>query len=154
VPFYHPQKTAASNAVTDLIRAVMRMNATVQKSGTRLMRGTGMTTARWQTLSELCALEKPVSVSELARYMGLTRQAVQRLVDGMASDGLLELSANSGNARAIHLHLTEAGKAAYEAALERKWSWTNTIAEGLEAEQIACAVGLLKAVTQKMQATH
>ncbi|WP_373540345.1 hypothetical protein [Chamaesiphon sp.] len=38
------------------------MNATVQKSGTRMMRGTGITNARWQTLSELFALDRFVTV--------------------------------------------------------------------------------------------
>jgi DNA-binding MarR family transcriptional regulator len=152
VPFYHHKKTPASNALTDLIRAVLRMNTTVQKSGTRLMRGTGITNARWQTLSELFALENPVTVSALARHMGLTRQAVQRLADDMAGDGLVEFVANPSDARAMHLLLTEAGKATYHEALEREWQWTNAIAEGLDSKQLTHAVALLEAVTQKMQA--
>lgn len=151
MPFYHKNKTPASNALTDLIRAVIRMNATVQKSGTRLMRGTGITNTRWQLLSELFALEKRVTVSELARYMGLTRQAVQRLADDMVSDGLVEFAENLGDARAMHLLLTEAGRVAYHDALEREWQWTNAIAADFDAEQIARAVALLEAVTQKMQ---
>lgn len=127
------------------------MNATVQKSGTRLMKGTGITNARWQTLSDLFALEKPVTVSELARYMGLTRQAVQRIADDMARDGLVEFAVNSGDARAMHLLLTEAGKAAYDDALEREWQWANAIATDFDAEQISCAVTLLEAITQRMQ---
>jgi DNA-binding MarR family transcriptional regulator len=150
VPFYHQNKTPASNALTDLIRTVIRMNATVQKSGTRMMRGTGITNARWQTLSELFALEQRVTVSELARHMGLTRQAVQRLADDMASDGLVEFAANPGDARAMHLLLTEAGKAAYHDALEREWQWTNAVAADFDAEQITDAVALLEAITQKM----
>jgi DNA-binding MarR family transcriptional regulator len=151
VPFYHHKKTPESNALTDLIRTVLRMNATVQKSGTRLMRGTGITNARWQTLSELSALEKRVTVSELARHMGLTRQAVQRLADDMARDGLVEFAENLGDARAMHLLLTEAGKAAYEDALEREWQWANAIAQDFDAEQITRAVALLEDITQKMQ---
>lgn len=152
VPFYHHKKTPASNALTDLIRTVLRMNTTVQKSGTRLMRGTGITNARWQTLSELFALEQRVTVSELARHMGLTRQAIQRLADDMASDGLVEFVENPGDARAMHLLLTEAGRATYHDALEREWQWTNAIAEDFDAEQITRAVALLEAITQKMQA--
>ncbi len=152
VPFYHQNKTPASNALTDLIRTVLRMNATVQKSGTRLMRGTGITNARWQTLSELFALEQRVTVSELARYMGLTRQAVQRLADDMARDGLVEFAENPGDARAMHLLLTEAGKAAYDNALEREWQWSNAISEDFDAEQIDRAVALLEDITRKMQA--
>jgi DNA-binding MarR family transcriptional regulator len=151
VPFYHPQKTPASNAFTDLIRAILRTNATVQKSGTRLMRGTGITNARWQTLSELFALDRRVTVSELARHMGLTRQAVQRLADDMARDGLVEFVKNPGDARAMHLLLTEAGKAKYDNALEREWQWTNEIAQDFDVEQLDRAVALLEAITQKMQ---
>jgi DNA-binding MarR family transcriptional regulator len=121
------------------------------KSGTRLMRGTGITNARWQRLSELFALKKPVTLSELARHMGLTRQAIQRLADDMKSDGLVEFTANPGDARAMHLLLTDAGKATYHDALEREWQWTNAIAEDFDTEQIMHAVALLEAITQKMQ---
>jgi DNA-binding MarR family transcriptional regulator len=151
VPVYHHKKTLASNALTDLIRTVLRMNATVQKSGTRMMLGTGVTNARWQTLSELFALEHRVTVSELARHMGLTRQAVQRLADDMARDGLVVFAKNSSDARAMHLLLTDAGKAAYDDALEREWQWTNAIAEGFDAEQIADTVVLLEDILKKMQ---
>jgi DNA-binding MarR family transcriptional regulator len=51
----------------------------------------------------------------------------------------------------MHLLLTEAGKAKYHGALEREWQWTNAIAEDFDAEQIACTVSLLEAITQKMQ---
>lgn len=115
------------------------------------MQGTGITNARWQTLSELFALNQHVTVSELARHMGLSRQAVQRLADDMASDGLLEFAENPGDGRAMHLLLTEAGRAIYYTALEREWQWTNTIAADFDAEQIARAVALLEAITQKMQ---
>lgn len=150
MPFYHYKKTPASNALTDLVRAVIRMNATVQRSGTRLTRGMGLTNVRWQTLGELFALEKRVTVSELARHMGLTRQAVQRLADDMASDGLVEFTENPGDARAMHLLVTEAGRATYHNTLEREWQWTNAIAEGFDAEQITRTVALLEAITQKM----
>jgi DNA-binding MarR family transcriptional regulator len=148
---YHYKKTPASNALTDLIRAVLRLNATAQKSGTRLMRGTGITNARWQTLSELFALEKRVTVSELARHMGLTRQAVQRLADDMVADGLVEFAENPGNARSMHLRPTTASKATYHEALEREWQWINAIAEDLDEAQITGAVALLEGITKKMQ---
>jgi DNA-binding MarR family transcriptional regulator len=150
VPFYHQNKTPASNALTDLIRTVIRMNATVQKSGTRLLRDTGITNARWQLLSELVALEQRVTVSELARHMGVSRQAIQRLADDMASDDLVEFVKNPGDARAMHLLLTEAGKATYHEAQECEWQWTNAIAADFDAKQIASAVALLENITEKM----
>jgi DNA-binding MarR family transcriptional regulator len=69
----------------------------------------------------------------------------------MASDGLVEFVENLGDARAMHLLVTEAGKATYDEALEREWQWTNAIAEDFDAEQIARAVTLLEAIMQRMQ---
>lgn len=115
------------------------------------MRGTGITNARWQILSELSTFEKRVTVSELSRHMGLTRQAIQRIADDMASDGLIGFVENPGDARAMHLLVTAAGKATYDEALEREWQWANAIAEDFDAEQIARAVKLLEAITQRMQ---
>ncbi len=117
------------------------------------MRGTRITNARWQMLSELFALSKRVTVSELARHMGLTRQAVQRLADDMARDGLFEFAENLGDARAMHLLVTSAGRATYHETLEREWQWTNAIAEDFDAEQIQSAVALLEAITEKMKTT-
>jgi DNA-binding MarR family transcriptional regulator len=83
--------------------------------------------------------------------MGLTRQAVQRLVDDMAGDGLVEFAENPGNTRSMHLLLTTAGKATYHNALEREWQWINAIAADLNTEQITCAIALLERITKKMQ---
>lgn len=151
MPAYHPKKTPASNALTDLIRAVIRMNATVQKSGTRLTQGMALTNARWQVLAELSALEKRVTVSELARHMGLTRQAVQRLADEMVGDDLLAFVENPGDARAMHLVVTETGDAIYSEAGEREWQWANGVAESFDGEEIARAATLLESVTKKIQ---
>ena len=115
------------------------------------MWGTGITNARWQTLGELLALDRRVTVSELSRHLGLTRQAVQRLADDMARDGLVEFAKNPGDARAMHLVLTETGRARYNEAQEREWQWTNAIAEDFDAAQVTSAVALLKAIIQKMQ---
>ncbi len=149
--FYHAQKTPASNALTDLIRAVFRMSANAQKTGTRLTKGLGLTNARWQMLGELHAIEERVTVSQLARHMGLTRQAVQRLADDMARDGLLEFLANPTDARAMHLVLTETGAAVYRHSLEGEWQWTNAVAADFDEAELRAAARLIEAINRKMQ---
>jgi DNA-binding MarR family transcriptional regulator len=79
---------------------------------------------------------------------------LQRLADDMARDGLVQFVKNPGDARAMHLLLTEVGKTTYHDALEREWQWTNAIAKDFEAEQISCAVALLEAITEKIQADN
>ena len=151
MPIYHPNKTPASNALTDLIRTILRMNPVVQRSGSQLMEGTGLSNARWQMLSELHSFAERVTVSQLARHMGLTRQAVQRLADEMADEGIVEFVPNPNDQRAMHVAMTEIGETTYRDSLEREWQWTNTIAEGLDPTEIAKAEALLEVITEKMK---
>jgi hypothetical protein len=51
----------------------------------------------------------------------------------------------------MHLLLTEAGRVRYNEAQECEWQWTNAIAADFATEQIASAVALLEAITQKIQ---
>ena len=49
--------------------------------GNRLGAGAGLTSARWQVLAALALAGRPLTVAQIARTMGLSRQSVQRLVD-------------------------------------------------------------------------
>ena len=148
---YHPKKTPASNALTDLIRAVLRMSAHAQKVGTILTRDLNLSNARWQTLGELNACQERLTVSQLARLMGLTRQSVQRLINEMAEDGLVAFVENPADQRARHVLLTDNGRATYQDALEREWQWTNAIADSFEQSELERAAALVEAVTRKME---
>ena len=147
---YHPKKTAASNALTDLIRAVLRMSAHADRIGSTLTKGFDLSNARWVTLGELYMSPERMTVSQLARRLGLSRQAVQHLANELGSDGLLTFVDNPHDRRAMHLALTEQGQATYRATLEREWQWTNMVAEGFAAGDLQQAVLLIDAVTKKM----
>ena len=127
------------------------MSAHTQRIGTNLTKDLGFTNARWQTLGELSASPDLLTVSQLARRMGLSRQAIQRLIDSMAADGLVTFVDNPRNQRAMHIVLTSYGQQSYYQSLEREWQWTNMIAEGFESTEIEQAVHLIEALTQKME---
>ena len=147
---YHPDKTPESNALTDLIRAVLRTHAHAQKCGARLIADLDLTNARWQTLGELVAAEPPPTVSRLARRMGLTRQAVQRLADDMAADGLVGFADNPADKRAKLVTPTAHGREVYAATLDREWRWTNAVAAGLDPAALLAAAAVLDAVAGRM----
>ena len=58
--------------------------------------------------------------SDLATRAGLTKQAVQQLVDGLESDGLVERRADPDDARARRVHFTRTGLRALSDANEVK----------------------------------
>ena len=79
--------------MTGLILAIFRLNGRLLLAGDRLVAGLDLTSARWQVLGAIALAERPQPVAWLARNMGLNRQGVQRIVNEMRDDGLLEIAA-------------------------------------------------------------
>jgi DNA-binding MarR family transcriptional regulator len=82
--------------------------------------------------------------------MGLTRQAVQRVVNDLGRGGLVRLAPNPHHRRAKLVVLTAGGRAAYAAALERQRPWADALARGLGIKQIESAAALLKSVRERL----
>src|SRR6185436_14767234 len=100
-------------AVTALILETFRLNGRLLSAGDALVRNLELTSARWQVLGAIAAAPLPLSVAQVARSMGLTRQAVQRLANEMERDGLLRFAANPNHQRAKHVVMAPRGEAAY-----------------------------------------
>ncbi len=112
-------------AWTGLVLEVFRMNGDLLAAGDALVGDLGLTSARWQVLGAIALSPVPLPVAHIARNMGLTRQAVQRLVDEMRTDGLVRLEPNPHHRRAMLVVATERGDAAYRAASERQERWSD-----------------------------
>jgi DNA-binding MarR family transcriptional regulator len=67
----------------------------------------GITAAWWQVLGGV--LDRPRSVAEIGRLMGMTRQGVQRVADVLVARQLAEYRPNPAHQRAKLLACTEAG---------------------------------------------
>jgi DNA-binding MarR family transcriptional regulator len=126
------------------------MSATAEKQGGKLTRGLDLSSARWQTLGILHWSGEALTFSEIARRLGLSRQAVRRLVNDMERDGLIQFVANPSDSRAMNIVPTALGEKRHAEALEREWLWTNGIVKGIPAERIEQAVALLTELTQRM----
>ena len=68
----------------------------------------GQSQARWQVLS--AASGDPMSVPQIARRLGITRQAVQRIADLLAAEGLAGYADNPDHKSSPHFVLTKAGR--------------------------------------------
>lgn len=141
------QWTEAGEAVTALILDVFRLNGRLQLAGDRLVAELGLTSARWQILGAIAYAENPESVAWHARSMGVHRQGVQRIVNALEKEGIVEFQPNPHHKRAHLVVLTAKGRNLFEAAIALQVPWVNGLAEGLSPDEIATAqevVGLLK----------
>src|SRR5271156_2611535 len=102
------RQTRAARLFTELLIEVFRLNGQLLASGDRLTADLGLTSARWQVLG---AIDQEVAtVSQIARLMGLQRQSVQRLVDILTGDGIVECLPNPSHRRAKLVRVTASGR--------------------------------------------
>ncbi len=142
--------TAEGAGLTDLILETFRLNGRLLAAGDRLTSGLGLSSARWQVMGAL--EEAPLPVAQIARNMGLTRQAVQRVANVLADEGLVEFAENPNHRRAKLVRLTTGGKAALEEIHRRQVEWSNRLAAGLAAEAIQEAVTVMRTLRERLEA--
>jgi DNA-binding MarR family transcriptional regulator len=135
---------------TELVLEVFRLNGRLLTAGDELTRDLGLTSARWQVLGAIALAAAPLPVARIARTMGLTRQAVQRVANELAGEGFVRFVANPDHKRAKLVTLTERGRDAYARASQRQARWANRIAAGLTG--LGEAVATLKAARGVLEA--
>ncbi len=146
----HATPTAVQ-AITELILETFRLNGRLLDSGDLLVRDLGLTSARWQVLGAIAAAQAPLPIAHIARNMGLSRQAVQRLADAMEKDGLLRFQDNPHHSRAKFVVMTNTGEAAFRGAMSRQHVWAGKLAEGIGADDFECATRLLRTLRARLE---
>lgn len=141
---------STADAMTALILQIFRVNGSLLAAGEDLVSDLGLTSARWQVLGAIAMSPVPLPVAHIARNMGLTRQAVQRLVNEMEGDGFVTFGTNPHHQRAKLVLLTPRGKAAYASAMKRQRPWADKIAKGLTRKDIDSARSTLAALDLRL----
>ena len=137
--------------LTELILTLFRVNNLTLAWGDRLVASLGLTSARWQILGAVVFAERPQPVAWLARDLGANRQNVQRIVNDLAEDGLVEFSHNPHHRRAQLVMLTEKGRRTYEAALARYEPEADALADGLALADLKTATRVLIALRERLE---
>ncbi len=139
-----------SDAITNLVLETFRLNGRLLVAGDALVADVGLTSARWQVLGAMALSPVPLPVAHIARNMGLTRQAVQRIVNEMEHEGFVRFGPNPHHQRAKLVLLAPRGKAAYDAAMKRQRPWASNLANGSSTKQIETATATLRAIRQRL----
>ena len=143
--------TPGGRALTDLVLELFRLNNRMLAAGDRLVAGLGLTSARWQVLGTIVASERPQPVAWLARDMGANRQNIQRIVNDLAADGLVEFRPNPHHRRAQLVVLTEAGKKRFDGAMRLQAPWVNDLAGGLKVSDIETTHRVIASIRRKLE---
>src|SRR5438128_1128523 len=125
-------RTPEGGAATQVVLATFRANGLLLAAGSRLAAQEQLTAARWQVLGAVALAGRPLTVPQIARRMGLTRQAVQASVNRLLAEALVEADENLDHRRSPLIRLTELGSQKYTAVDRRQIRWINELATGLK----------------------
>jgi DNA-binding MarR family transcriptional regulator len=137
-------RTAEGDAATAVVLEIFRVNGLVLADGNRLAVAEGLTAARWQVLGAVALAGRPLTVPQIARRMGLTRQAVQESVNRLLAEALVEARDNLDHRRSPLIGLTALGSQKYTAVDQRQARWINELAAGLQITDLAAAAHVLR----------
>ncbi|MEM8814848.1 MAG: MarR family transcriptional regulator [Pseudomonadota bacterium] len=147
------QHTSAGRELTALILEVFQSNGALLAAGDELVGDLGLTSARWQVLGALALEGRPLTVAQIGRRMGLSRQAVQRVVNDLVADDVLAFENNPDHRRAKLVALTERGQAVYSQADARQIDWVNELGKGISPQDLQNVRELLALIGQRLKRT-
>jgi DNA-binding MarR family transcriptional regulator len=146
-----PPHTPRGEAATELILETFRCNGRLLAAGDRLVAKLGLTSARWQVLGAIALSPTVETVARLARNMGLHRQGVQRIVNELEKEGLIEFRPNPHHRRANLVVLTARGREIYEEADRLQIPWVNALSKGIAADDIALATRVIQSLRKRLE---
>ena len=141
--------TTAGDAFGEIVLEVFRLNGRLIDAGNSLTAPVGQTSARWQVLGVVAG--GPASVAQVARAMGLTRQAVQRTADLLAADGLVRYTDNPDHRRAKLVTVTPEGLRVLGYIRQRQARWANRIGGQHDLEQMRTAAAVLRRLRESLE---
>ena len=117
------------------------------------LRGTGLTVALRAVL-ELVLDRGPMTVPQIARDVGVTRQSVQVLVDAGTARGLVELTDNPQHRRSRFVTVTEHGRRTFADVHRREIANLDRVTADLDPDELARCAHVLAVLTERVRRLH
>lgn len=119
------QKTGAAKLLTEIALLTVRLEGGLLAAADAISASANLTAARWKVLGAV--LEEPKTVAQIARNMGLSRQAVQRLANILVAEGLCVSQRNAAHKSASLVAATPQGRGKIDQIANRQAVWSNEI---------------------------
>jgi DNA-binding MarR family transcriptional regulator len=148
-----PAKSAThspeGSAWTEIVLEVFRLNGELVAAGDELGSELGLTTARWQVMGAIA--DAPLTVAQIGRRMGLTRQSVRRTVDLLEGEKIVERVPNPDHRASELVRLTSRGTQAFAAISREQVSWANRCADSLALPALETTLQTLRQMRERLE---
>jgi DNA-binding MarR family transcriptional regulator len=144
-------RTPEAELIAELFIEAFRFKGALEGVGDEMAGTQGQTCSRWLVLR--MASERPSAVPEIARRMGLTRQAVQRLADLLVKEKLAVYHANPTHARSAYLRLTPRGQSTLHQISSFEIRWSNRMANGCLRRDLETTLRTMRRIIERLERT-
>jgi DNA-binding MarR family transcriptional regulator len=134
----------------DLVLSLFRLNGLLIAEGDAMTKQLGLTHARWKVIGAIALSRAGLTVPGIARALGQSRQAVQRITDVMVEDGLLLYAENPKHKRSALVTLSEDGKETYNMLREVQDPWAIENTEDIPTEELETTLRLVRRLIKKL----
>lgn len=124
-----------------LSRQVFTLNGLLLLGGKAVAASCGITVAQWHVLGR--ANYKPRTIADIARYIGISRQAVQRTADSLVEEGLLKYVTNPDHKRAQLAAITAKGARVLESVYKADAVWSKNALRQLNGIDLGATINVL-----------
>ena len=137
------------DAFQDVLLGLFQLHGRVLEAADVMSGVFGLTGARWQVMK--VAARQSLTVSQIARRLGLKRQSVQRTVDQLAGQGLVELQPNVDHLRAGLVALSGEGRRILAALESRQQAWLGRCLRGMTRAELERVATSLSALAERVE---
>lgn len=145
---------AFAHPATVLTLETFRLNGALIALGDAVAAPIGLTSARWQVMGTIAEANGALTVASLARNMGLVRQSVRRIVNGMVVLGLLRLEPNPHHRRAKLVQLTDRGATLFEEVNARWLDAADPLLASIGSAEAERGAAFLRRLRERVEAMH
>ncbi len=143
-------KEQKNEIFTHVILEIFKVGGLLNVDGDRLTKEFGLTASRWKILGAIELSDTPLTVPEIGRYMGQSRQAVQRLVDVMIKNDLLYMMDNPNHKRAKYIYMTDKAKTTYKQLDSKQIEWATSLSSDLSTSDLKNALKVLRHISSQI----
>ncbi|MEC8455104.1 MAG: helix-turn-helix domain-containing protein [Pseudomonadota bacterium] len=133
----------------DLVLTLFRLNGLLIAEGDAMTKDLGLTHARWKVIGAIALSNAGLTVPGIARVLGQSRQAVQRITDVMVADGILVYTDNPKHKRSALVTLSEQGQDTYTLLREVQDPWAIKNTEDIPIEELETTLRLIRRLIKK-----
>ncbi|MCW8917193.1 MAG: MarR family transcriptional regulator [Gammaproteobacteria bacterium] len=144
------KETKSGNLFTQLTLGAFKLSGMLSNEGDQMTKEFGITSSRWKILGAIIMSQTLLTVPQIGREMGQSRQAVQRLVDVMIKDGLLTLVDNPNHKRARYIEVTPKAEEIYQKLYQKQIPWADHCAAEFSIEELEIALAVIQRISQSL----